>query len=276
MRELRMKKSVHGVALCGSRLFTLIELLVVIAIIAILAAMLLPALNQAREKARQAYCMNNLKNWGIAVTSFSADRDGAIPQTYRLDNSFTTHLRLINNDPYSSDDEWQTLGTNWDEWQQYGIVEGVASCPSFQSWDFPSTSNYTKPFSQWSLGGAWGEVTLTSYFYAGGLNTTDIHTVATLAATEIFPAQSTKDDDSSNKLVASDLVWYGGGSSYAWGNKRAINHASTDLLPLTQNRLMLDGHVNSLTRGNYSSQLSPTNYSYVSGANGSFHYWEGN
>lgn len=59
--------------------FTLIELLVVIAIIAILAAILFPVFSRAREQARKAACLSNMKQIGLAFAMYTQDWDENLP-----------------------------------------------------------------------------------------------------------------------------------------------------------------------------------------------------
>src|SRR5690242_4835664 len=115
--------------------FTLIELLVVIAIIAILAAILFPVFAQAREKARHASCISNLKQIGMAALMYGQDYDESYPMLENGPQRYTVANAL---DPYIKTGKLNVNSSGGNLWPE----DSVWRCPSGRTYNFGDRNSY--------------------------------------------------------------------------------------------------------------------------------------
>lgn len=125
-----MKENLRRTRSLSDRAFTLIELLVVIAIIAILAAMLLPALSRAKEKAHRIRCLNNNRQVALATLIYAGENRDRVPQHTR-DGAWLWDV------PRATVDSLTNLGAIREVWYCPSIRASVkAYDPAVAWWDF--------------------------------------------------------------------------------------------------------------------------------------------
>jgi prepilin-type N-terminal cleavage/methylation domain-containing protein/prepilin-type processing-associated H-X9-DG protein len=184
----------------NSRFFTLIELLVVIAIIAILASMLLPALNQAREKAKSISCLSNIKNLSQASILYVDQFDGYLAPDYQSKGiAPITWVKLLA----------EQIGYNVDKDSEVNI----SICPSA----------IQHPWSSDSWGKNWPNYAANKNFVYGEY--TKIANIKK-ASNAFYVIENSDDPNWTDWTIPRDYRWFN--MAFRHNNKKALNVGYVD------------------------------------------------